>query len=97
MPAGATGPAFINRGNLVAAGTAVRIMAGISGWIPGPGQRKLGYSVVSAGAVSSAGGVAQIGAARFSRSTRGWRAAMRSSASADPSGLRRPCSQFRKV
>ena len=27
----------------------------------------------------------------------GWRAAIRSSASAGPSGLRRPCSQFRSV
>ncbi len=35
--------------------------------------------------------------ARFSRSTRGCRAATRSSASAGPSGLRRPCSQLRKV
>jgi hypothetical protein len=34
---------------------------------------------------------------RFSRMTRGWRAAMRSSATAGPSGRRRPCSQFRSV
>ena len=33
----------------------------------------------------------------FSRTTLGWRAAMRSSASAGPSGVLRSCSQFRRV
>src|SRR5262249_20917820 len=37
------------------------------------------------------------GQARFSRSTFGCRAAILNSAKAGPSGVRRPCSQFRKV
>lgn len=40
-------PAFTNRGNLVAAGTAIRIMAGINGSIQGPVERKWGYTVIS--------------------------------------------------
>ena len=67
-----------------------------AGSSPIPGTRKpLELGVCRPAGLLTEGDQAE--AARFSRNRRGCRAAMRNSASAGPSGLRRPCSQLRNV